>query len=115
MEPYFRHLITKVQYWLLPSAPPCTAGLRLVTLVIWGWWGLTASLPGQEFGSGVLLLKETERVLSGRITLKGEFYEVEIAPNSRISIPLKNVSHLGGSIEELYPGPNAKDLPLEYW
>jgi hypothetical protein len=44
--------------------------------------------------------------------LKGEFYEVEIAPNSRISIPLKNVSHLGGSLEELY---QAKRRTISRW
>jgi hypothetical protein len=112
MEPHFKHLTAKVQSWLMLGLCPCAAGVRFVTLVACGWWGLTATLSGQEFGSGVLLLKETERVLSGKITLKGEFYEVEIAPNSRVSIPLKNVAHLGGSMEELY---QAKRGTISHW
>lgn len=57
---------------------------------------------GQESGIRALLLKETDRVMTGRIAERGEFYEVEIGPDSRVSIPKHNVAHIAGSLEELY-------------
>ncbi|MCA9131555.1 MAG: hypothetical protein KDA45_00300, partial [Planctomycetales bacterium] len=65
------------------------------------------SLRGQEnglaeSGFGALLLKETDAVISGRITRRGTHYEVEIASQSRVSIPLQNVAYAGTSLEDLY-------------
>ncbi len=60
------------------------------------------TIQGQEFGNGVLLLKETDRVMAGIISERGEYYEIELAPDSRVSIPKQNVAHVAGSLEELY-------------
>ncbi len=57
---------------------------------------------GQEFGQGAVLLKETDRVLMGRILQRTDFYEIELAPNSRVSIPADRVAHVAGSLQELY-------------
>lgn len=77
-------------------------GWWLAGLLLLGGWVHGSWAHGQEFGSGALLLKETERVITGKITQRGEFYEVELAPDSRISIPKQNVAHLASSVEELY-------------
>ena len=57
---------------------------------------------GQEFGRGAVLLKETDRVLIGQILQRSNFYEIELAPNSRVSIPTDKVAHVAGSLQELY-------------
>ena len=57
---------------------------------------------GQEFGQGAVLMKETDRVLIGRILQRGDFYDIELAPNSRVSIPIDKVAHVAGSPQELY-------------
>lgn len=99
------------------AATPVTASLRrqwrLVTcLYLVSCLSLSTRLTAQEFGNGVLLLKETDRVLAGKLTVQGEFYEVEIAPESRVSIPVKNVSLVAASMEELY---QAKRRSISSW
>lgn len=71
---------------------------------------LTSAGPslGQEFGQGAVLLKETDRVLTGRILQRADFCEIEIAPNSRVSIPNDRVAHVAGSLQELYQFKRSK-------
>ncbi len=59
-------------------------------------------LAAQEPQPGALMLKETERIIAGKIIQRGDFYEVELAPNSRVSIAVSKVSRLAVSREELY-------------
>lgn len=59
-----------------------------------------SSLSAQVTG-GALLLKN-DRVLAGRVELRGEFYAVTIADQSRVSIPVDQVAHVGRDREELY-------------
>ncbi len=63
---------------------------------------------GQEFGHGAALLKETDRVLIGRILRRGDFYEIELGPDSRVSIPTEKVAHVAGSLLELYQFKRSK-------
>ncbi len=94
--------------------------LQLICGEKWSLWALVvagllmhqAPLCGQEYGTGALLLKETDRVISGKISQRGEFYEVEIAPESRVSIPKQNVAHVATSLEGLY---QAKRLGVSKW
>ncbi len=74
----------------------CTALLGCVAIV-----QLPTAL-GQDLVSGALLLKETDRVMTGRISQRAEFYEVEIGPDARVSIPKQHVAQVAGSLEELY-------------
>ncbi len=67
---------------------------------------------GQESTPGALLLKETDRVISGKIVQRGEFYEVEIATDSKVFIPLNKVAHFGKSLEDLY---QTKRLAISQW
>lgn len=62
---------------------------------------------GQEFGERVVLLKETGRVLTGKVLQRAGFYDIELAPNSRISIPTEKVAQVAGSLEELYQTKSA--------
>ncbi len=57
---------------------------------------------GQEVGQRAVLLKQTDRVLFGKVLQRAGFYEIELAPNSRVSIPSENVAHVANSLEELY-------------
>ncbi len=75
------------------------------------WLGLLAGITAflaanpllaQEPQPGALMLKETERIISGKIIQRGDFYDVELAANSRISIATSQVARLAGSREELY-------------
>lgn len=61
-----------------------------------------APAGGQEYGQRVVLLKETDRVLFGKVVQRAGFYEIEIAPNSRISIPTEKVAQVANSLEKLY-------------
>ncbi|MEO8272270.1 MAG: hypothetical protein ABI557_21355 [Aureliella sp.] len=61
-----------------------------------------SSSQAQEFGQGVVLLKETDRVLTGRILQRANFYEIELAPDSRVSIPKDKVARVAASLLELY-------------
>lgn len=56
----------------------------------------------QDGRFGAILLKETNRVILGNIRQKGDFCEVEIAKDSKVSIPLAKIAHVGESVEELY-------------
>lgn len=72
--------------------------LFLVSLAI----GLAAPAAAQDSPLGALLLKDSDRVLRGRIELRGDFYEVEIAPQSRVSVPKSRVAIAAANLEELY-------------
>jgi hypothetical protein len=63
---------------------------------------LPSSATAQEAQPGALLLKETDRVLEGNIVRRGDFFEVEIASQSRVSIPAVKVAHFGSTVEDLY-------------
>lgn len=67
---------------------------------------------GQEPTYGTLLLKESDRVISGKIAHRGEFYEVEIATDSRVFIPANKVAQVGKSLEDLY---QTKRLAISQW
>lgn len=49
-----------------------------------------------------VLLKKTDRVLVGTVRLNGNFYEIEIADHSRVSIPRDQVEFIGANEEEIY-------------
>ena len=49
-----------------------------------------------------VLLKKTDRVLVGSVRLNGNFYEIEIADHSRVSIPRDQVEFVGANAEEIY-------------
>lgn len=49
-----------------------------------------------------VLLKKTDRVLVGSVRLNGNFYEIEIADQSRVSIPRDQVEFIGADVEEIY-------------
>lgn len=66
---------------------------------------------GQEIGQRVVLLKETDRVLSGRVLQRAGFYEVEIGPNSRVSIPTEKVAQVADSLKDLYQTKRAGISP----
>ncbi len=76
--------------WLCALAP-------LVFLLV-----IPAFATGQEFGQRAVLLKQTDRVLFGKVLQRAGFYEIELAPNSRVSIPTEKVAQVADSLEELY-------------
>lgn len=93
-----------------PTCPPRVAAWpfrlgvgRLIAfqlcIFVGGSWGLGW---GQEVRQGAVLLKETDRVLVGRILQRADFYEIQLGPNSRISLPTDKVAQVAGSLEELY-------------
>ena len=49
-----------------------------------------------------VLLKKTDRILFGTVRLNGNYYEVEIADQSRVSIPRDQVDFVGASAEDVY-------------
>ena len=49
-----------------------------------------------------VLLKKTDRVMVGTVRLNGHFYEIEIADESRVSIPRDQVEFVGANEEEVY-------------
>jgi hypothetical protein len=49
-----------------------------------------------------VLLKKTDRVMVGAVRLNGHFYEIEIADESRVSIPRDQVEFVGANAEEVY-------------
>ena len=81
---------------------PLQTGCLWSSLGLVAWLAVASPCLGQESRPGALLLKQTDRVIRGQIVARGEFYEVELAPNSRISIPKQNVAHVADSLEELY-------------
>ncbi len=76
--------------------------LTIAIAALLAMWHFPFLAAAQVPVPSVLLLKDTERVISGNVQQRGEFYEVEIASNSKISIPKSKVAHIGGSLEELY-------------
>ncbi len=71
-----------------------------------------STTSGQESTYNALLLKDTDRVIVGRIAQRGDFYEVELAVDSKISIPTGKVAALGKSVEELY---HTKRRSISQW
>lgn len=49
-----------------------------------------------------VLLKKTDRIMFGTVRLNGNYYEVEIADQSRVSIPREQVDFIGAGAEEVY-------------
>jgi hypothetical protein len=49
-----------------------------------------------------VLLKKTDRVLVGAVRLNGNYCEIEIADQSRVSIPRDQVEFIGANSEEIY-------------
>ncbi len=49
-----------------------------------------------------VLLKKSDRVMFGFVRLNGNFYEIEIADHSRVSIPRDQVEFVGADIEAIY-------------
>lgn len=49
-----------------------------------------------------VLLKTTDRVLTGTVRENGNYYEIEIADQSRVSIPRNQVDFIGANTEEIY-------------
>ena len=49
-----------------------------------------------------VLLKKTDRILFGTVRMNGNYCEVEIADQSRVSIPREQVDFIGASAEEVY-------------
>ena len=49
-----------------------------------------------------VLLKKTDRILFGTVRQNGNFYVVEIADQSRVSIPIDQVEFVGANAEEVY-------------
>lgn len=90
---------TRPPAWLRrrSNQPRCVQAWILVAFL-----ACTGSGLGQEFGQGAVLLKETDRVLMGRVLQRAGFYEIELATNSRVSIPTDKVTHVAGSLLELY-------------
>src|SRR4051812_35926608 len=65
-------------------------------------------LPGNASESLVVtepqavLLKKTDRVLIGKVRPNGNFVEVEIADQSRVSIPRDQIEFIGPNVLEIY-------------
>lgn len=79
----------------------------LLTLVVWlclspDFAVRPAKCMAQAEVWGAALIRETDAVIQGRITRRGEFYDIEIASQSRISIPVARVAHVAASVEDLY-------------
>lgn len=97
-------------YAAKPNQPRRPASAPAVRLCHWArWLGPAAFLllscaiaGGQEFGQRAVLLKETDRVLFGKVVQRAGFYEIEVAPNSRVSIPTEKVAQVADSLEKLY-------------
>lgn len=95
-----------------PRSPACARAARLcqwtrtvgpVVFLLLSY----AIAGGQESGQQVVLLKDTGRVLAGKVLQRAGFYDIELAPNSRVSIPAEKVAQVAGSLEELYQTKNA--------
>lgn len=80
------------------AARRCVGSLGPAVLLLLSY----AIVSGQEVGQRAVLLKETDRVLFGKVLQRAGFYEIEIAPNSRVSIPTGKVAQVADSLEELY-------------
>ncbi len=52
--------------------------------------------------SQAVLLKKTDRILIGTVRLNGNYYEIEIADQSRVSIPRDQVDFVGATATEVY-------------
>ena len=52
--------------------------------------------------SQAVLLKKTDRILVGTVRLNGNFYEIDIADQSRVSIPRDHVEFVGANEFEVY-------------
>lgn len=97
-------------YATKPNQPYRSASAAAVRLCQWTrWLGPAVFLllscaiaGGQEFGQRAVLLKETDRVLFGKVVQRAGFYEIETAPNSRVSIPTEKVAQVADSLEKLY-------------
>ncbi len=48
------------------------------------------------------VLLKTDRVINGSVRLNGNYYEIEIADQSRVSIPRDQVEFIGANVEEVY-------------
>ncbi len=58
--------------------------------------------PQSASSHQAVLLKKTERILVGSVRLNGNYYEIEIADQSRVSIPREQVEFVGANSEEVY-------------
>jgi hypothetical protein len=70
-------------------------------LALWlvcGWY----CSPAQPAESGAVLIKDSDRVILGKIERRGEFYEIEIASQSRVKLPVSQIAFIGRSLEEIY-------------
>lgn len=67
---------------------------------------LTVPLHGQVIGEAVLL--KNDRTLEGKVEQRGDFYSIQVAEQSRVSIPKSQVEHVGASKLALYEHKRSK-------
>ncbi len=106
---------------LLPSSTMAATMIQhfrtasLVTAIFLSVAGALYAQTETQSGSGSLivntqsastqqavLLRKTDRILIGSVHLNGNYYEIEIADQSRVSIPREQVEFVGANAEEVY-------------